>query len=161
MLNKLLIFLLVTAFLSCQENCNLDLQVGEILRIPIEFKNFSEYEIAAMRVYRIDKDSSSKLDTFQLINYVFTCDIKNKKISLTDKDVRDKYGYYGSYFNDCDLVFDWIEGTDTFKNIEVLKSKRVVEDKCYKDHPNVRIDHFSFFHKGSIVGKDETVIIEK
>lgn len=158
---KLLLFLILLTLLSCKKYCNQDLLHGEILRIPIEFKNFSVDEVHNIWVYRIDKDSSLKRDTFGLIDIIFTNQIKTNKVSITDDDKFNRFGYYESYFNTCDLIFDWYTGTDTLKNMEVSKSKRQNDDECYKYHPNIRIDHVSFLHKGSIIKKDETVIIEK
>ena len=158
---KVLIFALITSFYGCKRHCDLSLIVGEILRIPIEFNNFSISELHNTLVYRIDTNVKVKRDTFSLINIVFTNEIKSTKIQITDKDMKNRYGHYESYFNACDLVFDWGSGRDTLRNLIVLKSKKEVDDECHKDDPNVRIDVVSFIHKGKLIKKNETVFIEK
>lgn len=158
MRHKILFFLILSTFLGCY--CYKELYVGEMLKIPIEFENFRTDELNSIRIYRIDPDSSVKRDTFLLRDIAFYNEIKSNKVDITDRDIVRIYGDYESYFNECSLVFDWETGTDTFKNMKVSKSREEGE-RCHKDDPNIRIDNVSFVHKGSIVGKDETVIIEK
>ncbi len=158
MRRKLPFFLILTTFLGCC--CDKELHYGEELKIPIEFQNFRIDELNYLLVYRIDSDSSIKRDTFILRDIAFYNEIKNTKVDITDRELVRSYGQYESYFNNCSLVFDWETGTDTFKNMKVTKSRNEGE-RCHKDDPNIRIDNVSFVHKGSIVGKDETVIIVK
>ncbi len=158
MRRKLTFFLILTTFLGCY--CDKALHEGEMLKIPIEFQNFRIDELNSLLIYRIDSDSSVKRDTFLLRDIAFYNEVKNTKVDITDRDLVRSYGDYGSYFNDCSLVFDWETGTDTFKNMNVTKSRNEGE-RCHKDDPNIRIDIVSFVHKGSIVRKNEPVIIEK
>lgn len=158
MRRELPFFLILTTFLGCY--CYKELYEGEMLKIPIEFQNFRIDELNSILIYRIDSDSSVKRDTFLLRDIAFYNEIKNTKADITDRDLVRSYGMYGSYFNNCSLVFDWKTGTDTFKNMKVTKSKNE-GNRCHKDDPNVRIDNVSFVHKGRIIKKDETVIIEK
>jgi hypothetical protein len=75
-------------------------------------------------------------------------------------DNRGNFGHYGSYFNNCDLIFNWYTGADTLFDIEIIKSKEAVSG-CYKNDPNVKIDRLSFIHKGMVINKNQTIQINK
>jgi hypothetical protein len=107
-------------------------------------------------VYRID--SLNAIDTFSLSNILFPGGTNNSNQYITD-DGGD-FGYYGSYLNNCDNVFDWISNRDTLSNFIILKSREDVCG-CHKGDPNVKIDQLTFVHKGSIINKNESIQINK
>lgn len=113
-----------------------------------------------MRVIRKSHNSLIKNDTFGLEDIAWGHQIKGNQITITDNDLYNRFGYYESYFNDCELIFKWNNASDTFKNMVILKSKENIKDKCHQDDPNIRIDKVTFEHKGKLINKDELVNIQ-
>jgi len=113
-------------------------------------------------VVRKSTSASEKPDSFYLDLIVFPGnEISSTTINITDYDVNNKFGYYESYFNDCDLIFFLENGTDSFTQIEVLKNKRKTNDKCHENDPNANISHVSFVHKGETITQNQKVVISK
>lgn len=113
-----------------------------------------------MRVIRKSHDTLIKNDTFALEDIVWGHQIQGNQITITDNDLFNRYGFYESYFNGCDLIFKWSKSSDTFKNMVILKSKENIKDKCHKNDPNIKIDKVTFEHKGKLINKDELVNIQ-
>jgi len=141
--------------------CNESLLVGEILIIPIQFNGFSVQELNNMQVIRKSNNNLEMPDSFLLSAIVFSNEIRTTTIEITDKDARNRFGYYESYFNDCNLIFYWENGSDSFTNFMVKKHQGKTKDRCHKNDPNVAISELSFLHQGQMIGKDETVQISK
>lgn len=140
----------------------MDLRVGEMLMIPLQFEGFTEQEINQIMVYRIEGSNPNQVDTFALQNSVWpTAETSNLR-QLTDKNFsRNKdYGYYESYLHDCTLILDWYTGQDTLYNLIVRKSQENVKG-CYEDHPNIMVNEASLTHKGVRYQKDEIITIKK
>lgn len=157
-ITNLISFLLFIGFNSCDKPCDKMLIVGEAVRIPIQFNGFTISEIDKISVYRIDNSNTSLIDTMPLYGILWVQNLQSTKQILTDKG--GDFGYYGSYFNNCDLILDWHIGTDTLSDFEVIKSKKAVEG-CHSNDPNVKIDKFSFIHKGNIISNNQTIEINK
>ncbi|MFM2388333.1 MAG: hypothetical protein RL660_3090 [Bacteroidota bacterium] len=129
-----------------------------MVQIPIQFNGFSTAEIDNIFVYRIDKSNANVVDTFRMPSILWANKARTTSEIITDRG--GNFGYYGSYFHNCDLIFDWQTGRDTLANIEILKSQEVVKD-CHKDDPNVRIDKLVFMHKGNTITKNQSIQITK
>jgi hypothetical protein len=104
------------------------------------------------------------IDTFLLRNILWANLARSSNEIITDRQVSNKaqiqLGYYDSYFDNCTLIFHWQTGKDTLLNINFKKSQKKIKG-CHKNDPNVRIDHFSFIHKGRNISKDEPIQIDK
>jgi hypothetical protein len=161
-MKRILVFIIIiTSFYSCKK-CNLDYRIGEEVQIPIKFNGFTDYEVNYMRVYRIDSDITIKIDTFLFQNFTPFFPIKDGFVNISDRSMNDiNYGYYESYLNNCNLIFDWQTGRDTLKNIKIKKSKEKVKDKCYENHPNIKIDLVTFSFKNNTHNKGDLITINK
>lgn len=157
---KYFILILIIGLTACRKNCTLLLIEGNYLLIPIQFNEFTMNELNTMRVIRKSHNSLIKNDTFGLEDIAWGHQIKGNQITITDNDLYNRFGYYESYFNDCELIFKWNNASDTFKNMVILKSKENIKDKCHQDDPNIRIDKVTFEHKGKLINKDELVNIQ-
>ena len=160
----LVAFLTIMALNGCKKPCDKSLElVGEVVRIPVLFNGFSLYEINTMLVLRVDESSTNDIDTFYLSDILWTGSGNTTSRIITDQSpsiVYGNYGLYDSYLNECDLILHWGTGSDTLSNIEIIKSKAEIEG-CFADDPNVRIDKFSFIHKGKKISKKEQIQINK
>ncbi len=148
---------------SCRKYCDESLRLGEKVQIPIEFEGFSLSEINGILVYRIDRTNKSKIDTFLMKQILWAGEARSSKEVITDNpksNLSDNFGNYDSYFDQCDLVFDWHTKRDTLSDFKIKKSKDNT-DGCHKNDPNVRIDQLSFMHKGILINKHEGITIKK
>lgn len=137
--------------------------MGEIVQIPVEFVGFSLNEINQIRVYRIDKLDSNAIDTFSISEILWAREARSFHELITDNtpySVGKRYGDYESYFDNCDLVFNWQTGSDTLIDLIVKKSKEKIKG-CHRNDPNVQINQFTFRHKGKTVNKNESIRLEK
>lgn len=148
---------------SCSKPCTKEYLVGERLEIPIQFNNFNQNEINSIWIYRISHEPNIEIDTIRFVDMVIPYKPTADNVyNLTDKNYSQReYGVYESYLHQCDLVFDWYTGTDTLKNLKVLKSKGETDNKCHQSHKNVRIDLVYFEHKSNVYGKNEIVKLFK
>ncbi len=158
---KAVIFTLFIVLMACEKKCTLLLHIGEAVKIPIQFNGYSVSELNNLLVIRKSHDSNVKNDTFLLETCLWGHQIKSNSIEITDADIHNKFGYYGSYFNDCDLIFKGQITRDTFKNMVILKSKANTSDKCNQNDPNIRVDKISFEYKGKMINKGELVNMTK
>ncbi len=159
-----LILLLLFITPSCQKACEDYLPLGEMVQIPVEFVDFTLTEMNTIKVYRIDNLNPSQIDTFLLRDILWVQEARAFNETITDRapgQVTQKYGYYDSYLDQGTLVLDWDSNTDTLSNISIKKSKGEIEGDCYKNAPNVTIDHLSFIHKGKTISKNESIQIRK
>jgi hypothetical protein len=148
---------------ACTKPCEKSLRIGEIVQINTIFNGFGVSEIDNIKVYRIDNRNTGLVDTFFLSNILWVKKARSLNEIITDRaygDAQGQYGYYKSYFDNCTLIFDWHTGSDTLSNMLIKKSKEAIEG-CHKDDPNVKIDQLSFFHKGKIISKGESIQINK
>jgi hypothetical protein len=160
-ISKLLIPLLIfIAFNGCQKPCDKSLRIGEIVQIPIQFNGFSVLEIDNILVYRIDNSNTSPVDTFLLRNILWANMARSTNEIITDRDLLNQFGYYGSYFDNSTLILDWHTGRDTLLNIEIKKSQENIKG-CHENDPNVKIDRLTFIHKGKSISKDQSIQIDK
>jgi hypothetical protein len=158
----LTIYVLLLTFSACDKPCNENLRIGEIVQIPILFSDFSLSEINNTIVYRIDKSGTNTIDTFLMREILWANSARTTNEIITDKkpeNVVGSYNEYDSYFNKCDLIFEWNTGKDTLFNFEIIKSQ---ENKtgCNQNDPNVKIDKLSFVYKGKIIAKNEKIKID-
>ncbi|MFN4082924.1 MAG: hypothetical protein ACK4K9_04775 [Bacteroidia bacterium] len=158
---RLVLALFILFNSSCHKPCNLDLRIGEMVSIPIEFKGFTVSQIKNTLVYRIPKQNTEAVDTILLRDMMYPPDyITESSVFITDVNFSGKNeDYYYSSLNDCHLILDWFVNKDTIADIVIKKSKEDVKDRCYKDHPNVKIDELKFVHKGKVVSKGQKIII--
>ncbi len=159
----LIISVLFVTFNACDKPCNENLRIGEIIQIPILFNGFSLSEIDNIIIYRVDKSGINTIDTFLLRDILWANSARTTNEIITDKKpgkVAGSYDEYESYFDKCDLIFEWQNGKDTLSNFEITKSQESIK-VCNKNDPNVQIDKFSFVHKGKIIAKNEQIQISK
>jgi hypothetical protein len=153
----ILCLLLSHAFFGCR--CDLSMTQGEIVQIPVEFDGFASAEIDNISVYRIDRSNPSSIDTFAMWRILWS----SSNDIITDRPIDsklDQFGNYDSYFDNCDLILDWHTGRDTLANFQIKKSKKETKG-CHENDPNVRIDQFSFTHKGALISLKQSIRISK
>lgn len=143
--------LILCTFIGCNKKCDDILRIGEVVQIPVSFVGFSLSEIENILVYRIDKNIPNSTDTFLLKEILLANMARSSNEIITDtqpSSATESFGYYESYLNNCDLIFDWQTGKDTLFNFEIIKSKETVKG-CHQNDPNIRIDKLSFVHKAN------------
>ncbi|MDP1725987.1 MAG: hypothetical protein Q8M15_04330 [Bacteroidota bacterium] len=159
----LLSLLLLFSFFCCKKQCDKSLRVGEIVQIPVEFVGFSLAEINSIYVYRIDKSNVTLIDTFSMREILWAHEARTFNEIITDNTPSSNsrhFGRYDSYFDNCNLIFNWQTDKDTLSDFKIKKSKEESND-CHSDDPNVKINQFSFFHKGKSISKNESIRITK
>lgn len=159
----IILFLFFIGFTGCKKACDKSLRIGERLEIPIQFNGFSLTEIDNIIIYRIDKFDQNSVDTFLLREILWANTARSTEEVITDKEpykTTKQYGYYESYLNNCNLIFDWTTGKDTLFDIEIMKSKEKIKG-CHENDPNVRIDKLTFIHKGKTIYKNESIRLNK
>ncbi len=155
--------LFIIAINGCEKSCDESLRLGEIVQIPIQFNGFSTSEIDNILVYRIDNANTSPVDTFLLRDILWANKARSANEIITDRQfskTQNRFGRYDSYFNNCTIILDWYTGKDSLLNFEIKKSQEKIKG-CHENDPNVRIDKFSFVHRGKTISKDESIQIEK
>lgn len=159
----LTVFVFLIAFNGCKKACDASLRIGEIVEIPIQFNGFGLSEIDNIMVYRVDRSDTNSIDTFQLREILWANTARSTNEIITDREsskAQKQYGYYESYLDNCDLIFDWNTSKDTLLNIVIKKSQESIKG-CHENDPNVKIDQLSFIHKGKIISKGELIILNK
>lgn len=155
-------FLLIISLSACRKYCDQSLLIGEIVQIPVEFVGFSSNKVNNITVYKINKLNPSLVDTFPMWAIIWGNQVRFNQI-ITDKvppGVVDSFDYYDSYFDNSHLILDWQTGRDTLSDFRIKKSRGESED-CHKGDPNVKIDQFSFVHKGKTISKRESIKINR
>ena len=156
----ILFFILIN---GCGKFCDDSLRIGDIVEIPIQYSGFSISEIDEIVVYRIDNANPSSRDTFLLKEILWANAARSTNEIITDRmpsNADGNYGDYDSYFDNCDLIFDWSTGRDTLSDFEIIKSRENI-DGCHENDPNIQIDKLTFIHKENIISKGESIEIWK
>ena len=155
--------LLFFAFWGCEKPCDKSLRIGEMTQIPVQFVGFTLPEINDIVVYRFNKSNPTIIDTFYLKQILRSHEAISTSEIISDyvpNHVLDSFGYYKSYFDNCNLIFDWQTRRDTLSDFEIKKSKGLSND-CHKNDLNVQIDRLSFNFNGKTISKNETIQIIK
>jgi len=156
-------FFLIISVSGCQKYRNEVLIIGEIVQIPVEFVGFKVSEINNISVYRISKLNPTAIDTFQMWEILWAKDARTFNEILTDNapdSLQKAFGFYKSYLDNSNLIIEWETGRDTLSDFQIKKSKGS-SDECHQGDPNIKIDHFSFVHKGKTIGKRESIQIKR
>ena len=154
-----LIVLVALCAVSCEKVCNEDLRVGESLRIPVDLSAYSESEIAAIYVQSVNAEDTTELS--------FRNHYLIQNMASGQNWIKETYseGHYTSALDGSSLHFYFplsdttIQMLDSMTNIIVKKSQEKVDDPCYEDHPNIKIDELSFTHDGVVKGKGDVVVL--
>ncbi len=128
--------------------------------IPIDLSAFEESEIGYIYVWNVNSGDTTNLS---LDHYLFYRQFREQNW-ITDNPTD---GVYSSDLDGSDLFFYFplsdtsYQMLDSMTNIVIKKSKGDVDDKCYENHANVRIDQVNFEHAGKIFGKEGVVVLRR
>jgi hypothetical protein len=156
-------FLIIMTFFACKKSCDLSYRIGEIVQIPIQFNGFSLSEIERISVFRVDKTNPKLIDTFLLKEILWEKMARTNNEIITDhvpSKINKEYTDYESYLNNCSLIFNWKNGSDTLANFEIYKSKESLKG-CHENDANIQIDKLYFEHKRKSINKNEMIEINR
>lgn len=141
--------------------CDESLVIGEEVRIPLVFENYSTAEINAMDLLLVDPITNDTVSD-KLPRYLWGGQILTTNY-LTDKPTA---GYYTSDMDGKNIYFAFktdnqYQIIDSLMNMVIKKSQGTSTDKCHENDPNIRIDELSFVHKGETLGKKGVIKISK
>lgn len=161
---SILLVLALLLFSKCKECDSNDKHMGEVVVIPTQFVSFSTLEMSNMVVYRVDNANPANRDTLRLQDILTGYKAFTTTVQITDRAPAERaaeFDYYHSYFDNASIIIKWNSGSDTLSDFVVKKSRVETSNKCHKDDPNVKIDQFSFKHKGQTVSRNELIYIRK
>jgi len=158
MKNVIVLFLAMIGASGCTTYCNEDLRLGEVVKIPLDLRNYSDAERESIFVWNVNGGDTLQSSLKDILwTRSFTDDNR-----ITDNSTD---GYYSSDLDGANLYFYEIYDTDSLilrdsmSNIVIRKSQEKVDDPCYADHPNVQIDELSYEHDGEKRDRNYSVLL--